>query len=110
MPVISQLVPSESGKRRYAAGNPWPVCGNPQKTGSGCSSTPKRLCTPACTRRARRTISRASAKGKLTLLVNGTTAHGAHCAAADDRGGVWVCDPANGRLLLFTDTLPASGG
>lgn len=51
-----------------------------------------------------------SAKGALTLLANGTTARDAHCVAADDRGGVWVCDPANGRLLRFADTLPASGG
>ena len=50
-----------------------------------------------------------SAKGALGLLAVGVTARGAHCAAADDRGGVWVCDPERGRLLRFEDKLPASG-
>jgi hypothetical protein len=31
---------------------------------------------------------------------------GAHCATADDRGQVYVCDPENGQILLFKDSLP----
>jgi len=37
------------------------------------------------------------------------TAHGAHCAAADDRGNAYVCDPKRGRLLIVHDTVPPSG-
>jgi hypothetical protein len=33
-------------------------------------------------------------------------AEGSHCAASDDRRQVWICDPRQGRLLLFKDTLP----
>ena len=29
---------------------------------------------------------------------------GAHCAAADESGGAWVCDPDHGRLLFFRDS------
>ena len=41
--------------------------------------------------------------GKLSPAWTARTAEGARCAAADDRGGVWVCDPGRGRLLLFQD-------
>ncbi len=41
--------------------------------------------------------------GKLEKLRTARTSPGAHCAAADDSGQVWVCDPDHGRLLLFKD-------
>jgi DNA-binding beta-propeller fold protein YncE len=49
-----------------------------------------------------------SATGALTLLGEVTTASGAHCVAADDKGDVLVCDPAHGQLLKYVDTHPAS--
>lgn len=45
--------------------------------------------------------------GALKLLRTVKTAKGAHCAAADESGGAWVCDPDSGRLLFFQDA--ASG-
>jgi hypothetical protein len=42
--------------------------------------------------------------GKLSLVVSVPTAKGAHCVAADDQGGAWICDPHGGQLLLFKDT------
>lgn len=41
--------------------------------------------------------------GTLTLISTVKTAERAHCAAADDRGGIWVCDPDHGRLLFFKE-------
>jgi hypothetical protein len=43
--------------------------------------------------------------GQLTTLVNVPTAGGAHCVTADDLGGVWVCDPRDGKLLFMKDDL-----
>ena len=37
--------------------------------------------------------------GELTLAGEVITAKGASCVAVDDDGGVWVCDPAHGRVL-----------
>jgi hypothetical protein len=51
-------------------------------------------------------IAGVSDQGKLTLLGTVATAVGAHCAVADDRRQVWVCDPKAGRLLVVRDTLP----
>jgi len=34
---------------------------------------------------------------------------GAHCAAADDRDQVYVCDPAKGRVLIVKDAATAGG-
>lgn len=31
-----------------------------------------------------------------------------HCATADDRGNVWLCDAVSGRLLRFADPHPAT--
>ncbi len=45
--------------------------------------------------------------GILTLLGTVDTARGAHCVTIDFLGGVWVCDPAAGRLLRYEDTWPA---
>lgn len=44
-----------------------------------------------------------SAEGKLSTVASVPTAKGAHCVAADDRGGAWICDPHHGRLLLYQD-------
>ncbi len=41
--------------------------------------------------------------GAATVLKTVTTAKGAHCAAADDRDQVYVCDPVGGRILKFKD-------
>jgi hypothetical protein len=50
-----------------------------------------------------------SSKGAAMVLATVKTAEGAHCAAADDRDQVYVCDPAKGRVLIIKDALPASG-
>jgi hypothetical protein len=42
--------------------------------------------------------------GQLTSLATVPTAKGAHCVTADDRGGVWICDPEEGRLLFLKDS------
>jgi hypothetical protein len=47
-----------------------------------------------------------SGSGKLSLLGTVAIAEGSHCAASDDRRQVWICDPRQGRLLLFKDTFP----
>jgi len=49
-----------------------------------------------------------AADGGLSLLGTVPTAKGAHCATADDRGGVWVCDPDRGRLLFYKDSYGAA--
>jgi hypothetical protein len=49
-----------------------------------------------------------SPKGAATVLGTVATAKYAHCAAADDRDNVYVCDPVRGRLLVFHDTFPSS--
>jgi DNA-binding beta-propeller fold protein YncE len=46
--------------------------------------------------------------GQLDPLGTSRTARGAHCAAADDRGNVFVCDPRRGRLLVLRDPYPPS--
>jgi hypothetical protein len=46
--------------------------------------------------------------GALVPLGTLPTAPGAHCVAADDDGGVFVCDPGGGRLLAFRDPWPAT--
>ncbi len=47
-------------------------------------------------------------RGELRALGTIRTALEAHCAVADDRGNVYVCDPQNGRLLAFHDPYPAA--
>lgn len=49
------------------------------------------------------TVLAVSPEGRLTVAATVPTANGAHCVAADDQGGAWVCDPRAGRLLLFRD-------
>lgn len=41
--------------------------------------------------------------GELTLVSEITTAKGASCVAVDGDGGVWICDPADGRVLSVRD-------
>lgn len=50
-----------------------------------------------------------SRKGAATVLATVKTAEGAHCAAADDRDQVYVCDPANGRVLIVKDPAAPNG-
>jgi len=47
-----------------------------------------------------------SSAGTPTVLQTINTVKGAHCASADDRGRVYVCDPDDGRILVFKDSLP----
>ncbi|MDP9003135.1 MAG: hypothetical protein M3O46_23840 [Myxococcota bacterium] len=47
--------------------------------------------------------------GRLTVLGTVPTAAGAHCVTADDRAHAWVCDPDQGRLLVFKDSYGPSG-
>ena len=41
--------------------------------------------------------------GKLRTLRTEAAVPDAHCVATDGEGTVWVCDPAQGRLLVFHD-------
>jgi hypothetical protein len=41
--------------------------------------------------------------GELTILRLVPTAPDAHCVAVDELGNAYVCDPANGRLLVVHD-------
>src|SRR3954463_239449 len=50
------------------------------------------------------TVLAVAADGKLSEVTTVPTAKGAHCVAADESGGAWVCDPDGGRLLLFSET------
>lgn len=52
---------------------------------------------------AEMTVVDVGADGKLSVVTTVATAKGAHCVAADDKGGAWVCDPHGGQLLLFKD-------
>jgi DNA-binding beta-propeller fold protein YncE len=49
-----------------------------------------------------------SAAGAADVLKTVETARDAHGAAADDRDGVYVCDPSGGKIIAITDTSPAS--
>ncbi len=44
-----------------------------------------------------------SASGALSTVAVAQAATGAHCATADDRGNVWVCDPERGQVLVYHD-------
>jgi DNA-binding beta-propeller fold protein YncE len=54
-------------------------------------------------------IVKVAADGGLQLLDTVPTAGGAHCAAADADGFVYVCDPKAGRVLVIPDRLAAAG-
>ena len=45
----------------------------------------------------------ANSAGQLSFLDRFAATSSAHCAAADDRGHAWVCDPDGGRLLRVDD-------
>lgn len=47
-----------------------------------------------------------SASGKPTVLTTVTTAKGSHCVTTDDLNNAYICDPRNGQLLIFHDSLP----
>ena len=47
-----------------------------------------------------------SASGKPTVLSTVTTARGSHCVTVDDINNAYVCDPRNGQLLIFHDSVP----
>jgi hypothetical protein len=59
-------------------------------------------------RAATLTVLGVTAAGALVTLGTLPTAPGAHCVAADDEGGVFVCDPGAGQLLAFRDPWPAT--
>jgi YVTN family beta-propeller protein len=48
------------------------------------------------------------ASGQLSFLDRVNAPSSTNCAAADDVGHAWVCDPAGGRLLRVDDTHPSS--
>jgi DNA-binding beta-propeller fold protein YncE len=54
------------------------------------------------------TIISVGSRGELRALGSIPTAPEAHCAATDDRGNVYVCDPRAGRLLVMQDPYPGS--
>ena len=47
-----------------------------------------------------------SPKGGLSILGTVPTAKEAHCVTIDERGGAYVCDPRQGRLLVVHDPYP----
>jgi hypothetical protein len=47
--------------------------------------------------------------GELTLAGEVKTAKGASCVAVDDDGGVWICDPAHGRVLSVRAPIGSEG-
>lgn len=49
-----------------------------------------------------------SPAGTASVLGTVATVKWAHCAAADNRGNVYVCDPVRGRILVYRDPYPAS--
>ena len=49
-----------------------------------------------------------SESGELSFLGRFDATDSAHCAAADDRGHAWVCDPDGGQLFRVTDSFPRS--
>lgn len=49
------------------------------------------------------TVVDVSPEGHLARRSVVPAAKGGHCATTDDRGHAWVCDPARGQLLIFTD-------
>ena len=49
-----------------------------------------------------------SKDGRLSALATVPTTKGAHRVAADDPGGIWVCDPKAGKIVFDRDTWPAN--
>ena len=48
-----------------------------------------------------------SSDGTPTVLGTTPTAHDSHCVTTDDHDQVYVCDPDQGRILVFRDSLPS---
>lgn len=48
------------------------------------------------------------AKGAATALGTVDGAKGSHCSTTDGAGTIFACDPPNGRVIVRTDTYPAS--
>jgi hypothetical protein len=46
--------------------------------------------------------------GRMTVLGRREAVAGSHCVVGDGRGGVYVCDPDMGRILVRDDPYPAS--
>jgi DNA-binding beta-propeller fold protein YncE len=55
------------------------------------------------------TIVQVGEHGELHALGTLPAVRDAHCAAADDRGNVWICDPGQGRLLVVADPFAHRG-
>ncbi len=77
------------------------------KTGSGIdiiSYNPnlKHLYLPS-SKSATLTIAQVSKEGHLHSVQELKIEKHSHCAASDDIGHVWVCDPERGKLFLFSD-------
>ncbi len=49
-----------------------------------------------------------SSSGKAEVLATVPTAKGSHCVTVDDINNAYICDPRDGRLLIFHDALPAT--
>jgi hypothetical protein len=45
-----------------------------------------------------------TAQGSAAVLRTVRTAPGAHCVTADHNARVYICDPAKGRILVFSDS------
>ena len=48
-----------------------------------------------------------SSTGTMTILGKDSAARGSHCVVGDGRGGIYVCDPDHGRILVRKDFFPA---
>ena len=68
----------------------------------------RRLYLPGA-RRGVLTVVAVARSGSMRVAARGQTAPGAHCAATDGHGRVWVCDPQGGRLLRFEDPAASVG-
>ena len=50
-----------------------------------------------------------SSAGAMTILGEDAVARGSHCVVGDGRGGIFVCDPDHGRLLVRKDSFAVPG-
>jgi len=46
--------------------------------------------------------------GEMKVLGTAPAAKGSHCVVGDGRGGIYVCDPDRGRILVRDDRFPAT--
>jgi hypothetical protein len=54
------------------------------------------------------TVLGVNAAGAVTRLRELPAGHGVHCVAVDRGHTAYVCDPENGRVFFFEDSLPAN--